>query len=156
MANLPAAGATAGTGFAYGIGWEIILMHIAAGLFAVNSIQKLCFPHGTQRCNRQHLGLTPGKHTGTMDPGQHTDLCCQWPHLIQLSAVNPLAFIQQPAADNELLQLINTLIDLRCLIRMGFFEFLMNILHDRGPSGLPAPPYHRYPMRTLHGQWHIP
>ena len=54
----------------------------------------------------QDLGLAAGEHAGAVHTGQQTDLGGQRADLVDAAAIDALAVLQQPGADDLLLQLV--------------------------------------------------
>ena len=65
-----------------------------------------------------------------MNPRDQADLGRKRADFIELSAVNPLAVVKQPAADDKFLQLIDGLVELIGEVGIFRFELLMNIRLD--------------------------
>ena len=109
MADLPAAGAAAGTGLPHRVGGEVILVHIPLGGLPINAVQQLGLLDGAQGGDGKHLGLATGEHTGAVDAGDDANFGGQGTDLVHLAAVHPLALLQQPPTDDKLLELIEAL-----------------------------------------------
>ena len=74
MADLPAGGGTGGTGFAGGVGGEVIVMDIPLGILGVNGVDLLGGGQGVQGADGKHLRLTAGEQAGAVDSGQNANL----------------------------------------------------------------------------------
>ena len=105
------------------------MVHITLGNILVNAVDTLCIRNRSQSSNSQYLGLTSGKQTGAVYPGQNAYLCCQGTDLVNAAAVHTLALIE-PVADNLLLQLVDALVNHRCLVRIIRIKLLVNIVLD--------------------------
>ena len=128
MSDLPASRTSGGLGLSYGIGGEIVLMHVAlAGLIFVQPVQSLCLG---QRCQSYHiadLGLSPGKHGGSVDSGDNVHLGRQRTDLAHRPAVGSLVVFENHFADGLLLILVNRLPQHRqpvFLLREGLLQLL--------------------------------
>ena len=105
-------------------------MHIALfGLF-INTVEQLHIAHGAEGRDGQHLSLTSGEQTRTVYAGQDADLAREWADIVHASAVYALLLIKQPAADDELLGLVQTLVDLGFRLGIDLVELLVNSLID--------------------------
>ena len=112
------------------------MVHIPLLGFLPDGVQLLVGGQGIQGGHAQHLGLTPGKQAGAVDPGQHAHLGGQGPDLVLLAAIHPVA-LQQPGLDDLLLELIGDL--LQVLIHLGIVlqEQLVPLFDELVPAGLP-------------------
>lgn len=74
-----------------------------------------------------------------MDPGQEADLGGEGPHVVDAAAIHPLAVIQQPAAHDIFLQLIEAFLELACLLGIHVVEFFVHRRVDRAEPFVPDP-----------------
>ena len=131
MSDLAAARAAARARLADRIGREVIVMNITLLLLIVDAVELLRFADRTERGNGQHLCLTARKHTGTVHARQQADLRGQRADLVHFASVDTLLFIEQPAADNELLKLVDRFINYRCVRLFLVVKLLMDALDNR-------------------------
>ena len=102
------------------------MMHVALALFVVKTVEHLRVAHRAECSDGENLRLTAGEHTGTVDAGQQIDFSIQRTHIVDAAAVHALAFVQKPATHNELLQLIQTVVQLCDIIRIDFVKLFMH------------------------------
>ena len=131
MADFAAAGAAARASFAHRVGREVIVMHIALAILFVDAVKNLGIAHRAKRCHREHLCLAAGEHGGAVRALEHINLCRQRADLIDAAPIHTLAVIQQPAAHDELLELIQAVVDLIGFLRELLIKFRMNFIVDR-------------------------
>ena len=135
MTDLTPSRAAAGLGFAYGVGREIILVHVTLGGFLVQTVQLLAVADRSQRSNCQYLCLTTGEQTSTMYTGQHADFRSQRTNLVNASAVHTLALIE-PCTDNFLLNQIQDLIDHAGFFAADSIKCFVYGINDRTQTGI--------------------
>ena len=58
--------------FANRVGWEVVLMHIAFGIFVVDTIQNLSIRNRTEGCDGHNLSLSTGEQCRTMSTRNET------------------------------------------------------------------------------------
>ncbi|MPM37507.1 hypothetical protein SDC9_84125 [bioreactor metagenome] len=85
------------------------MVNIALVLVGINAVEELGLPHGAQGRRCQHLGLSAGEHAGAVNPGQQPNFSVQGTHVHQAAAVNPRPVIEERAAHDVLLSLINSI-----------------------------------------------
>ncbi len=95
---LAASRPSGGLGLARRVRGEIILMHVALALFRVDPVEDLGLADGTEGCYGERLGLAPGEKGGAVDPRDKSHLGGQRADIVQTSAVDPLALVEQPPA----------------------------------------------------------
>ena len=130
MTDFTAAGTSGGLCFTNGIRREVIVVNVSLRSLIVDTVKNLLIADRTKRGNGKYLCLSSGKQTGAMYSRQNTDLRSQRTHLIHLSSVYTLLFIQQPTADNIFLCFIQTVLNFFGLIGIDFIEFSMNRIID--------------------------
>ena len=130
MTDLTSAGTSACLGLAYGVSWEVVVVHVALALFLVKALKLLAVGNGTQCADGHDLSLTSGEQTGTVNSRQHADFSSQRTNLVHLSAVNALVVVEQPAAYYELLELVYSLVDHSDLLWVNFIELCVDIVND--------------------------
>ena len=130
MTYLAASGASRGLGLADGVGGEIVVMHIALGILAVDTVENLRVADGAEGGDSQNLSLTSGEHTRAVDSVKQVNLGSQRTNLVYTSAVNALAVVEQPAAHDVLLGLIEAVLYLIYLVGINLVELLVNFLID--------------------------
>lgn len=128
VTDLTSAGASAGLGLADGVGGEVVVMHITLGVLFVKAVKHLSVAHGAEGGNGEYLSLTSGEHTRAVNSVKQVDLGVKRTDLVDASAVNTLAVVEQPAAHDVLLNLIQALVDLDLHIGINLIEFLVNLL----------------------------
>ena len=104
------------------------MVDITLGFLFVNTVEELVVAGRAQCCNGQNLSLASCEHTGTVYAGQQVNFCSQRTDLVHCTAVNTLLLIQQPAANNILLGLVQALVDLCTLIRIDLCKVLVYLL----------------------------
>ena len=130
MTYLAASGASGGLGLADGVGGEIVMVHIALGILAVDTVENLRVADGAEGGDGQNLSLTSGEHTRAVDSVKQVNLGSQRTNLVYTSAVNALAVVEQPAAHDVLLGLIEAVLYLIYLVGINLVELLVNFLID--------------------------
>ena len=127
---LAASGASGGLGLADGVGGEIVVVHIALGILAVDTVENLRVADGAEGGDGQNLSLASGEHTRAVNSVEQVDFSRKRANLIDASAVNALAVVKQPAAYDKLLGLVKAVINLLYLVGINLVELLMNLLID--------------------------
>ena len=130
MADLAAAGAAAGLRLAYGVGREVILVHIALEFFFIDAVEHLLIAHRAERRNGENLRLAAGEHTGAVYARQEVDFGGQRADLVHLTAVYALLLVEQPAAYHVFLGLVKALVDLGLAVRVNLVEVLVYFFVD--------------------------
>ena len=110
------AGAAARASLAGGVGGHVVVVHEALLFLFPNGVELLAHGKSCERCYRQHLGLTTGEQSRTVNSGDDADLGAEGADLIHCTAVDTLA-CKQPLFDDLLLQLV---------------EYLIHVLHHVG------------------------
>ena len=98
-------------------------MHIAFFGLAVNAVQHLAVAHRPEGCNRKALRLAAGEHARTVYAGKQVDFGVQRTDFINASAVHTFAVVQKPAANDEFLQFVKAVFNLRGVFGVNFVEF---------------------------------
>ena len=136
MTNFAASGRTCGFGFADGITGEIVMVHIAFLGFLPDGVQLLVCGQGIQSDGGKHLGLTPGKEAGTMDPGQDSHFSTQGTNFVLLTAVHPVP-LQKPRLDNLLLKFVGNFVQILVHFRVFLQKQLVPLVDQAVPAGFP-------------------
>ena len=77
-----------------------------------DAVDDLLLGHGGQGGHGHDLGLAAGEHAGAVGTGQHADLAPDGAHLGQLAAVGTQAFVDDVAAHDFLLHVVQRVGDL--------------------------------------------
>ena len=94
VADLAALGAAHGPGLAGREGREVVVVHVALGLFRGQGVQLLGFARGAQRGNGQHLRLAAGEQAGAVHARQHAGHATDGPDLGGLAAIGAHALVE--------------------------------------------------------------
>lgn len=130
VTDLAASGASRGLGLADRVRGEVVVVHIALGVLAVDAVKNLRIADGAEGGDGQNLSLASGEHTRAVNSVKQVDFSRKRANLIDASAVNALAVVKQPAAHDELLGLVEAVVDLLYLVGINLVELLMNLLID--------------------------
>ena len=106
------------------------MVDISLFSFAVDAVEQLLVADGTEGHNGEDLCLTSGEHTGAVHSGQNSDLAGERTNIVHASAVNALLLVEEPAANDELLCLVQTLVDHCLLLGIDLVKFCVNCLID--------------------------
>ena len=91
MPDLSSSGSSAHLRLAYGIGREIVVMHISLGRnVLIQSVHLLHLGKGRQCADITDLGLSSGKHGRTMHARNQVYLSCQRAYLLHVTSVRSL------------------------------------------------------------------
>ena len=101
-------------------------MHIAFGIFVVDTIQNLSIRNRTEGCNGHNLSLSTGEQCRTMYTRNEPYLTSQRTDFINAAAIYTFTFIQQPSSYNKFLEFIDAFIDLCTLFWVLLIEFCMD------------------------------
>ena len=104
-------------------------MHVAFAVFAIDAVQDLSVRYRTQGGDGQNLSLATGEETGTMYSWNNANFSSQWTDIVDATAVNTFAFVQQPAAYNEFLQFVDTFVDFAFLLWVLLVELRALLCH---------------------------
>ena len=110
------------------------MVDVALLVLVVDAVELLGLADGAERADGQHLGLAAGKHAGAVDAGQQADLGGQRADLVHLAAVDALLLVEQPAADDEFLELVERLVDLGGVGLLLVVELRVDALLDGGKA----------------------
>ena len=106
VADLAAARAAGCAGLADGVRREVVVVDVALVRRIRQVVHELGVLGGAKGADGQDLGLAAGEHAGPVHTGQQTDLGGQRADLVDAAAIDALAVLQQPGADDLLLQLV--------------------------------------------------
>ena len=107
MTDLTSSGSAGRLGLTYGIGREVIVMHISLAYFVL--IQAIDLLLLGQRCQSTYvtdLGLSTGEHSGTMYTGDDVYFCCQRTDLCDCTSIGTLVIFQDHLTNGLLLILV--------------------------------------------------
>ena len=110
-------------GFADGVGREVVVVHIAFFSLAVDAVKQLAVAHRPEGRNRKALRLAAGEHARAVYAGKQVDFGVQRTDFINASAVHTFAVVQKPAANDEFLQFVKAVFNLRGVFGVNFVEF---------------------------------
>jgi len=130
VADLAAARAAQGLGFAGGIGRHIVLVHITLELFFGNVIQALLLVHRAQGCDGENLRLPAGEEAGTVRAGQETHVAPDRADLRQGAAVGTDALPEYLLAYDFFGDVIQAVADVADLIGVDGVKVRMHFLVD--------------------------
>ena len=94
MTDLAASGASRGLGLADRVRGEVVVVHIALGVLAVDAVKNLRIADGAEGGDGQNLSLASGEHTRAVDSVEQVDFSRKRANLIDASAVNALAVVK--------------------------------------------------------------
>ena len=106
MADLAAAGRAHEGRLAGGVGREVVVQHEILAVVALERVDHLLVLAGAERRHHQRLGLAAGEQRAAVDPRQHADLGHDRPHGLGVAAVDALAGVEDRAAHDRLLELL--------------------------------------------------
>ena len=110
MSNLTASRTSGRFGLTYGVGREIVVVHISLGsLHVVDAVQFLALRQWSQGTYVENLCLSTGKHTGTVYSRKQINLSRQRTNLRDTTAVRTLVVLENHVADCLLLILVKRL-----------------------------------------------
>ncbi len=118
VTDLAPLGTAHGPGLAGAKGWEVVVVHVALGLFRSQRVQPLYLARGAQGGNAHRLSLTPGKEPRSVRPGQEP---CESPDvadLVGLAAIGPLTFFQDQSPGFGLEHVTEYLLDILGIDRL--------------------------------------
>ena len=119
MTDLASSGRADGLCLAGGVAGHIVVVHISLRLFLVDAVKHLLIAEGAEGSNRENLSLTSREESRAVRSGKEIDLCGKRTDLVHSSAVNALLVVDEPAADDLLLDLVDKLFHSR--IDIGIF-----------------------------------
>ena len=94
VTDLAASGASGRLRLAYGVGREVVMVHISLGnLVLVQTVKLLNLRQRSQRTNVADLRLTTGKHAGAVYSRDQVNLCRQRTDLVDRTAVGTLMIL---------------------------------------------------------------
>ena len=111
MADLTPSGRPHAPGFAHRVRREIVVEHEGFLVGPLQRIDVLLVVTGTERGDRQGLGLAAGEQRAAMGTRQDADLGQDRPHGLEVAAVDADAALEDVAADDRLLELLQHLAD---------------------------------------------
>ncbi|CAI8310695.1 MAG: Uncharacterised protein [Rhodospirillaceae bacterium] len=111
MADFATARAAHPAGLAHGVGWEVVVQHEVRAVFTLDAVDDLFILRGTQRGGYQRLGLTAGEDRRAVGAWQHGGLGDDRAHGLGVATVDPHAGVEDAAADDVLLQLLERAAD---------------------------------------------
>ena len=98
MADLAALGRAHETGLADTVGREVVVEHEALTTLALDRVDKLRIPTGTEGSHHHGLGFATREDGRAVGPRQRTDFHGNRPHLVIRAAVNALLAADDPPA----------------------------------------------------------
>ena len=130
VADLAAAGAAARLRLTHGVGGEVVLVHVALELLLVDAVEHLLVAHRAERGDGEHLRLPAGEEAGAVGARQQADFRGQRAHLVHAAAVHALLIVEQPAAHDVFLRLVEALVDLGLLVGVKLGKVLVHFFID--------------------------
>ena len=110
VTDLTSSGSAGRLGLTYGIGREVIMMHISLAYFVlIQAIDLLLLGQRSQSTYITDLCLSTGEHSGTMYTGDDIYLCCQRTDLGDRTTIGTLVVLQDHLTNGLLLILIYSL-----------------------------------------------
>ncbi len=79
VSNFAALWPTHWVNFAGGVGREVVVMHVALGIFWQQGVERLRLTWGAQRGDRKHLGFAAGEQATAVRARQNADRATDWP-----------------------------------------------------------------------------
>ena len=130
MTDLTSSGASGGLCLTYGVGGEVVVVHISLGIFFIKTVDLLSVAYRAESCNCKNLSLTSCKQTRTVYSGKNAYLGSQRTDIIDSTAVNTLALVE-PVSYDLLLELVDALVDHSGLFGIKLIKLSVDIVLDR-------------------------
>lgn len=102
------------------------MMHIPFAFFGVNTVEKLLFRDRSERCDRQHLGLSSAEQAGTVNAGEKPGFRIERTDFFQSSAVNALMLFEQHFPNDHFFGFVNRFAEGRAAVGIFLGKFFFN------------------------------